>query len=215
MKQEKQWDLLRLFGEEVEGETALPSDPTPQTTQETGEQMIASAPAAEETTTAKTRQEEFRTLMEGEYKDLFTAYFQETFNRRFREQKGMQEELLQARELIASAAEYFGVSREELPKAIRAECEKRNAPTVAKGEEPARAEFQAELERAVAAAVESTRADTERAVLAAVRARSMRPAEAALSAGHGRALRSDAAHLSREQRAEVARRAARGEQIKF
>ena len=43
------------------------------------------------------REEEFRALMEGEYKDLFTAYFQQTFNRRFKEYKQIKCELEECR----------------------------------------------------------------------------------------------------------------------
>jgi hypothetical protein len=47
MKENKQWDLLCLFGEEIEGETTAAPEPTPQASQ-TGEDE-ASAPAAGET----------------------------------------------------------------------------------------------------------------------------------------------------------------------
>ena len=127
MKKAKQWELLRLFGEELEGEATEMSVHAPQTAV-TGD-MEESAPAAGGTETKEGREEEFRALMEGEYKDLFTAYFQETFNRRFRERKEEIEELARAKKVLQAAAEYFGVGDDELMDAIRAENEKKRAPT--------------------------------------------------------------------------------------
>ena len=215
MKQSKQWELLRLFGEELEGEATGTSVHAPQTT-ETGE-LKASAPAAGGTTTKEKREEEFRALMEGEYKDLFTAYFQETFNRRFRERKEEIEELDKARKTLQAAAAYFGVGEGELMDVIRAENEKRRAPTAAPSEShPVSGDIDAEeLHQALEGAVEKAREQTERAVLAAIRARGLRPAEAALAAESSCALSGGVSSLSRAQRAEVARRAAKGERIKF
>jgi hypothetical protein len=215
MKQHNQWDLLHLFGEEIEGEATSASANTPQIT-ETGA-MEASAPAAGETTARETREEDFRALMEGEYKDLFTAYFQETFNRRFRERKEEIEELERARKTLHAAAEYFGVGEGELSDAIRAENEKRRALTEAPKAPPPtpREDPLEEMRRRVEGAVEEAREQTERAVLAAIRARGLRPTEAALAAESSRVLTVGVSSLSRAQRAEVARRAAKGERIKF
>ena len=218
MKQTIEWSFLHLFGAEVEGESQQTPAPTPQAIDETGANK--SVPAAEEQATAQTREENFRALMEGEYKELFTAYFQETFNRRFREQKGMKQELERARETLGALATHFGVSVEQLPEAIRTENERRIASTEALEELQAHSAereraFEERLAQAVEQAVESARFETERAVLADIRTRGLRPVEAGLGDTAGQALRSDAAHLSRAQRAEVARRAARGERIKF
>ncbi|MBQ9778982.1 MAG: hypothetical protein IJW22_08685 [Clostridia bacterium] len=218
MKHKIEWSFLCLFGTEVEGEAEQTPDHTPQSIDETG--ATESVPAAEEQATAKTRQEEFRALMEGEYKELFTAYFQETFNRRFREQKGMKQELDRAKETLGALAAHFGVEVEQLPEAVRTENERKIASTEALEKQlAASAEREAEFEKRMAAAVdeaiENTRIETERALLADIRARGMRPIEAGLGDTSRQALRSDAAHLSRAQRAEVARRAARGERIKF
>ena len=179
--------------------------------------MQASAPAAGETTAGETREKAFRALMEGEYKDLFTAYFQETFNRRFRERKEEIEELERARRTLRAAAEYFGTGEGELADVIRAEYEKRKASTETLPKtHPVSGDSDTEqMKCAVEGAVEKAREQTERAVLAAIRARGMRPAEAALGSEGGRALTAGVTSLSRAQRAEVARRAAKGERIKF
>lgn len=215
MKEKTTWDLLSLFGEEIEGEATSASVPTPQTNASGAPE--ASAPAAGETTAKERREEEFRALMEGEYKDLFTAYFQETFNRRFRERKEEKEELERARAILHDAAEYFGVGESELTDAIRAENEKRKAPTEASLQtHPVSGDSDSEEMRyAIEGAVERAREQAERDVLAAIRARGLRPTEAALATEGGRALAAGVSSLSREQRAEVARRAARGERIKF
>ena len=215
MKQTTTRGLLCLFGEEAEGEAIELSVHAPQT-KETGA-TEASAPAAGETTASETREQEFRALMEGEYKDLFTAYFQETFNRRFRERKEEIEELERARRTLRAAAECFGVDEGDLADVIRAEYEKRRASTEATSNIHPVSGDNAEKEeaRGMESALNEAREQTERAVLAAIRARGMRPTEAALGGEGGRALAAGVTSLSRAQRAEVARRAAKGERIKF
>ncbi len=218
MKQQKAWGFLTLFGEESGGEAREQSTVTPSTSGErspTGE-VKESASVAGETSTVKTRREEFRSLMEGEYKDLFTEYFQETFNRRFREQKGMIEELERLRAVERAVTAHFGVREgDDLLTVIRTEYEKKIASAEAERSNAQQAEEQvaARIRHAVREAVESTRAETEEALLAHIRARGLRPAESALSAGG--VLRGGSTHLSRAQRAEVARRAARGEHIEL
>ena len=212
MQNQNKWRLLYLFGEAAEGDTTDLSAPTPQTSEPTGDANDASDPAAEDRERAKQRSEEFRALMEGEYKDLFTAYFQETFNRRFKEQKEMKEQLTSARAVADAAAECFGATGQELLLALRTEYERRNASADTPKEILIDQEAsEQKLHEAVAAAC----AQTEARLLASIRARGMRPAESALCALSGNALRRDASQLSREQRAEVARRAAKGERIKL
>ena len=210
MKQQQHWRLLHLFGAESEG--ANMSDPALQTT--TGETDTESAPVAGESDRTSERQKEFRALMEGEYKDLFTAYFQETFNRRFKEQKEMKEELERARGTLAALCTELGVEKDHLPETVRrirelaataqaAPPEKENTPT------------QSEICRQVEQAVEAARLETEQRLLEGIRARGLRPSESALTVGEGDALRGRANGLSRAQRADMARRAARGEHIKL
>ncbi|MBO5326891.1 MAG: hypothetical protein J6A84_02070 [Clostridia bacterium] len=212
MQKQNKWRLLHLFGEDAEGASTIPPAPTPQANEETGDTAKSSDPAAGESERAKRRSEEFRALMEGEYKDLFTAYFQETFNRRFKEQKEMKEQLLHARAVADAAAECFGATGEDLLLALRTEYERRNASADTPREDPAKQEA---LQAQLRAALEAARTETEARVLSGIRARGIRPVESALSETRGNALRCDAAHLSREQRAEVARRAAKGERIKL
>lgn len=204
---------LTLFGESDMGGNEMPE----LTQQATGD--IEVAPAAEENAN-ETRKEAFRSMMEGEYKDLFQAFFQETFNRRFKEQKSMMEELERARDVIAAASEHYGTkNEEELIAAIRAEKEK-TVPTdpaaAPEGEfKLSRAAMAEKINEAVMAAVERTRKETERAVTESIRARGMRPAESALTPGASGYFGNGATRLSRAERAEMARRAAKGERIEF
>ena len=222
------WCSLTLFEGTTVGGKDTP-ELTPQATKEAGEATSVASVAGEQEE-KKGREQAFRELIEGEYKDLFTAYFQETFNRRFKEQKGMMEELSRVRTVFDAAAERFGSRDErELCAAIRAETEKR-APTEAAtalpeeegapvaSEEAAAGENEALSEaiaRAVQAAVEKTREETERAVLESIRARGLRPSEGALTPGVGAYRGNGAAHLSRRDRAEMAMRSLRGERIEF
>ncbi|MBQ3064550.1 MAG: hypothetical protein IJC99_07135 [Clostridia bacterium] len=215
------WCGLTLFeGTDVGGKDT--PELTLQAAEESGE-TVAHAPVAGEQEEEKGREKAFRDLIEGEYKDLFTAYFQETFNRRFKEQKGMMEELARARTVIDAAAERFGSRDErELCAALRAETGK-DASTETATEPPAAdvpaadaAEAQADvIAAAVREAVERTREETERAVLDSIRARGLRPVESALIPGVGAYQGNGAAHLTRHDRAEMARRSLRGERIEF
>ena len=205
MYNETDGDILRLLDGECEGEATQMSVHTPQTEQ--AGDTVSEASVAEEPTN-KEREQDFRRLMEGEYKDLFAAYFQQTFNRRFKEYKQMGAELEQARAVRAAAAERFGTEdTEALLAAIRAE--KETAPTAADRPCPESVQTpQPPNEEELALAREQTLRD----VLAHIRARGLRPSENGLRAvpvamsGRGCA-------MSREEREELARRAARGEQI--
>ena len=219
------WRGLRLFGPEVGGGEEIASAVTPQTEQTAGETVNIGAPDAGETN-HMTREEEFRARMEGDYKDLFTAYFQETFNRRFKEQRKRIEELERAHAVVDAAAERYGTQDVgELLTIIRAREEM--APTEMEGlpasDQTAQNGAQSapdlrdaadeRLRAAVAEAEERVREQTVREVLDSIRARGLRPTESALSPRSGAAL--GATKLSRAQRAEMARRAALGEHIEF
>ena len=214
MKNSQRWDLLCLFGTAREGGEESTPVHTPQAI-DSGEIQEQAALAAGEPTAKKPTKEEFRALMEGEYKELFTAYFQETFNRRFKEQREMKEELEHARSILAATAAHFGVPVEELGEVIRTENERKQASAKMTENSNERAAFEEELRAAVESTAEKSRAEAERAVLAAIRERQLRPVESALTAGAGRAVSPGSAHLSRAQRADVARRAAKGEHIRF
>ena len=194
--------ILSLFEGGCEGEETM-SDHTPRT-QSTGDMSVASV-AGESSNTL--REEEFRALMEGEYKDLFTAYFQQTFNRRFKEYKQIKCELEESRTVLDAVHERFGdLVGDALLNAIRAETVSKNAPTEAEMPVPAtriNGVAQDEIDKACA--------EAERRLLAHIRARGMRPAENALCVQS--TCDTGVMRMTREERAELARRAERGERI--
>ena len=67
----------------------------------------------------------------------------------------------------------------------------------------------------VAGAVDNARAQTEKSVVENIRAKGSRPAENGTSSASAFTYKSDVSKLSRADRAEIARRAARGERIEF
>ena len=192
--------ILSLFEGGCEGEEHT-SDHTPRTEQ-MGDTGSASDAGGQEN---KLREEEFRALMEGEYKDLFTVYFQQTFNRRFKEYKQIKRELESSRAVLDAVREHFGeLSGDALLEAIRAENTSKHAPTEA--EKPIPVAVTAPGEQIAEACAEA-----ERRILAHIRARGLRPAENAVcvqsTCGDG------VTRMTREERAELARRAERGERI--
>ena len=202
MKKNNKWSFLRLFDAGLAGEQTEPSLTTPETT-ETGE--LKASPAAEEQATKESRRERFRALMEGEYKDLFTAYFQETFNRRFKEQKGKMEELERYRAVVEAAAGVYGTAdTAELITAIG----ENNPETVRKKAEMA-------AEERLSAAVAKAKAEAESAILAGIRARGLRPGENGTGTGGAIWFDNAAKALSRADRADMARRASKGETVKI
>jgi len=270
---------LHLFDGEPAGEEKT-SVPTQQTA--SGEEESVSA--AEKQTTREAKRETFRALMEGEYKPFFTEYFQETFNRRFREQRSMREELEQQREITAALSTLCGSDkREDLLAFLRTESEKRalagngQAQTMESGEDDTRShptatvedaenkaegkemppleesegdtqkpqaaraageqdapsqantppnvvheapsemsnDVEARITAAVEKAVAAMRAETETALLASIRARGLRPAENGLQHTASPPSQNRARGLTRDQRADAARRAARGEYVEL
>ena len=196
-------DVLSFFEAEREGEEDV-SDHTPRT-EDTGETESASV-AGEQANTS--REKAFRALMEGEYKDLFTAYFQQTFNRRFKEHKEIKTELESARAVLDAVKERYGeLSGEELLDAIRAETVSKNAPTEAKNALPEKDEATSALD------AQRVYAEAEARVLAHIRARGLRPAENGVSKNYTCVNVTGA--LTRKERAEIARRAVNGERIEL
>lgn len=188
-----------------EGEARELSVHTPQT-EDSGEQAQA-APDAE-AQTAKEREERFRALMEGEYKDLFTEYFQETFNRRFKEHKTIKGELERARAVVSAAEKRFGTREHgELLTAIRAE-KSTTAPTETVQEPSA---LTAAALPSMGEQLEAARAQARRELLDSIRARGMRPSESVLN--DTSFAMDSVSRLTRKEREELARRAARGEKI--
>lgn len=240
MKQFADLPGLRLFGSSTgDGETP------PEIIPPAREGALAPTGEEEASDAGKNRTEtrqKFRALMEGEYKQEFTAYFNEVFAKRFKEQKGLLEELRLARNVVDAAAARYGVSDVgKLPDAIRADSAEK-APTAATAEEPTeetrvamseettatamseptaatgKPESEEELDRrireAVERAVETTRAETERALTETILARGIRPAENALSPLDS-VSRTGVSRLTRAERAAVALRAAKGERIEL
>ena len=204
-------DLL-LFG--GAGDESIPSDVIPPTN-ETGEENTSVAGESHET-----EKKSFREMVEGEYKEEFTAYFNEIFNRRFKEQKGLMEELRLARAVVEAAKARYGTEEiGALPEVIRADRAESRASAEATAERKRETETRAEsldvqkekLERALTRA----RLETERAMMETIRARGLRPSENALSATRSERSLSGSSHLTRAERAEVALRAAMGERISF
>lgn len=213
------WQQLSLFdGSAMGGETAPAL--TRQETEKTGDVTQECAPVAEVHESNIARRESFRALMEGEYKDLFTEYFQETFNRRFKEQKSMMEELERTRNVVNAAADRYGTKdAEALIAAIRTETEKNASADVQKAPPSHEKADDVAIEQSITAAIEAAvaraREETERAVTESIRARGLRPSESALTPGVSARFANGAARLSRADRAEMARRAAKGERIEF
>ena len=196
-------DILSLFEGECEGEQKE-SDHTPRTEQK-GDTGHASDAGEQQNTL---REKDFRALMEGDYKDLFTAYFQETFNRRFKEYKQIKAELESSRTVLDALRERFGdLSGDALLTAIRADTGLKSAPTETEKSIPeaAPAAFHEEIREACA--------EAERRLLSHIRARGLRPTENGV---HTQSVSLPAvARMTREERAEMARRAASGERIAF
>lgn len=222
---------LRLFGSPTGDERSIPEVIPP-------EKNGAIAPSGEEEASAAGKKEtetrqKFRALMEGEYKKEFTAYFNEVFAKRFKEQKGQEEELRLARTVVEAVAKRYGVSEVgQLLNAIRADSAE-SAPTAAATERPtensgekpaAETAVKADTEpggmldkrirEAVEKAVADARAKTERELTQTFLARGIRPAENALSAFPS-AAHTGASRLTRAERAAVALRAAKGERIEL
>jgi cytidylate kinase len=151
-------------------------------------------------------------IPDAEVKIFMSATPEERARRRFKEQKEMKEQLKSARAIADAAAECFGKTGEDLLLALRTENERKSASADTSKESSIDRET---LEKQLRAAVETARAETEDRLLASIRARGLRPTESALGVSSGNTLRRDTSQLSRAQRAEVARRAAKGERIKL
>ena len=193
--------VLSLLEEEREGDKNT-SDHTPRTEQ-TGDTDAAFDAGEQENTL---REEAFRALMEGEYKDLFTAYFQQTFNRRFKEYKQIKCELESSRAVLDALHERFGdLAGDALLDAIRAENSSNHAPTGAEAPLP-------EVPRGTTdEQIAEACAEAERRVLAQIRARGLRPAENGVYVQS--TCSTGVTRMTREERAELAKRAERGERI--
>lgn len=70
--------------------------------------------------TPEQKKTEFRNLMQGEYKDEFSAYFQEQFDRRFKDHKSTEEQLKAVKPLMDTLAKRYGVTDKDPKKIVAA-----------------------------------------------------------------------------------------------
>ena len=191
MKIQQETGTLQPMAAACEGEIMATSVHAPQTNV-TGDEVSKAPDAGAQVTTERER--DFRALMEGEYKDLFTAYFQETFNRRFKEHKEIKAELERTRAVVQAAAQYFHTSdRDELLAALRVDKNEKTLPQEGGDLSP------------------GTSVCEDGCVQGGIPQRLPRPTESALGIGYDRV--PGAGKMTREERAELARRAARGEYV--
>lgn len=139
--------------------------------------------------TPETRRARYRALVTGEFKDLYTADTQRIIDCRFKETRSLAEALERQRAALAPLLERYGAEEPE------------------------------QLEAAVEAHVEQVRAQAQRQaekrLADHIRSMGARPQENGASAQTAVTAQRDVARLSPGERAEYARRAARGEVITF
>lgn len=186
--------------------------------------------AAESQDSAKTRREVYNEFIRA-HKDLFTEDTQRIISKRFKESKQTEEALRSAQAEIAELSQKLADSFGELcppDEAFLADhpdfsLEKELSNKVFRllynaGIDCGAAYTAAHAEELIGAACESARESAHkeavRAVLDDVRARGTRTREAAASL-HGTIIKRDVSGLSRNERAELARRAMAGEKINF
>ena len=135
---------------------------------------------------AKTLREEYDELVKSRFKELYAEDMQRMINRRFRKYKIMEER--------------YRILEESL---------KEKDEKIAAGER-----MIAEFDEKLRFEIEKTAAETEKSVLDKLRAKKSRPFELGI-APHKVSAPFDVSGLSRKERADIARRAAGGEKIKF
>lgn len=154
---------------------------------------------------ARERMERYRALVGGEFKDLYTADTQRIIDQRFKETRGLQEALAAQAPVLERLMGRYGVAPGDLA----------GLTAALDAEEAARAQAEAEAQRLLAETARKAAEDRERALIQNILARGARPAENGGGAQNGIAVRPDPARMTPAQRAEIARRAARGETITF
>ena len=154
---------------------------------------------------ARERMERYKALVGGEFKDLFTADTQRIIDQRFKETKGLQEALAAQAPLLKRLMGRYGVESGDL-KALNAALD---------AEDHARAQAEAEAQRLMAEAVRKAAEERERALIQNSLARGARPSENGGGAQNGIAARPDPARMTAAQRADIARRVAKGETVTF
>lgn len=269
-----------LFGKQPEA-AASAQEADADSAPDAGEQEKSESEPAE--------RRKFSDLIRGEYKDDFTAEVQRIINNRFKQTKGLEEQIAQTQPILdalydkygvkngdaaaltqafradrenwSDAAEAHGMSVEgyqahiEMERQLRREMENsrqlreqmaarkqaeawaqesaevaKKYPNFSLSAELENPEFQKllrggvpmehayrvmHLDEIVGGVAQSTAETTRNKVVANIKARGARPAENAQSGQSGFTVKDDVSKLSRKDRAEIARRAARGEIISF
>lgn len=154
---------------------------------------------------SQTREERYRAMVGGECKDLFAADVQRIIDRRFKEMRELQEALAAQRPVLDRLMARYGVENGDLA-ALN---------TALDEEEERRAQEERELEELLRQTALQAARERERALIQDILARGGRPAENGADAQNGIAARRDPARMTREERAEIARRARYDKTITF
>ena len=211
-EQENLWPMdLTLFDggaavEEEKAQTATPGgegeNPSEQSS-DAGSGNTVNPP--KKAPSAKERMERYKALVGGEFKDLFTADTQRIIDQRFKETKVLQETLAAQAPVLERLMGRYGVEGGNLDALMAA----------LDAEETQRAQAELEAQRLMAEAVRKAAEERERALIQNILARGARPAENGGGAQNGINARPDPARMTAAQRADIARRAAKGETITF
>ncbi len=151
------------------------------------------------------RMARYRALVDGEFKDLFTADTQRIIDRRFKETRGLREALEAQRPVLERLMDRYGVARGDLP----------GLAAAVEAEDARRDREAAELARLLEETARQAAQERERALVQNILARGVRPPENGGGAGNGLTTRLDPGRMTPAQREEIARRAAKGERITF
>lgn len=99
------------------GTNGTPGNSQPGTTGEAAEGGREGDPAAgDQGKTPEQREKEFQALIKGEYKDIYTKHTQDMINRRFKETKGLQEQLESHRPLLDMLSSRYGIDDGDVAK---------------------------------------------------------------------------------------------------
>lgn len=286
-RRDKTGEQKVLYGKQAQGEAIPEAAPEAQETADAG-QAQESGEGTPQKTKAE-REKAFRSLIDGEYKDLYTEETQRMINRRFRDVKQMQKKQEQVQPLLDMLGQRYGVTdgdprklisavendnayweeaadeagmsveefktiqklqrenarlrAERLDQDSRRAAQQRLAQWNQEAEETQRVYPDFDLNREAAnpqfltllrsgipvrhayevlhmedikaGAAQEAAKNTEKSVVDNIRAKGARPAENGMSSTPGFLVKDDVSKLTKRDRAEIARRAARGERISF
>lgn len=107
--------------------TGITGSPAAEPAGQTASGETTAPPAAGED-----KRQAFRALVEGEYKEQYTEMFQNAFNRRFREMKGMESRLAQQQPLLELLSRHYGSDDlRQLHAALERDLDSRKPPAAA------------------------------------------------------------------------------------